>query len=44
MIYEKQLDFSTALQKAKEYLEIFPEDGNMEREMKFLQSRVGTTQ
>ena len=25
-------------------LEIFPEDGNMEREMKFLQSRVGTTQ
>ena len=44
VIYEKQLDFSTALQKAKEYLEIFPEDGNMEREMKFLQSRVGTTQ
>lgn len=44
VVYEKQLDFATALQKAREYLEIFPEDEKVEREMKFLQTRVGTTQ
>lgn len=43
VIYEKQLDFSTALQKAREYLEIFPEDEEMTREMKFLESRTANT-
>lgn len=39
--YEKQLDFATALQKVKEYLEMFPEDEAAVREMKFLQTRTG---
>lgn len=40
VVYEKQLDFATALQKAREYLEIYPEDEEMSREMKFLESRI----
>lgn len=46
VIYEKQLDFGTALQKVREYLEFFPEDEEMAREKIFLESRVadGTAQ
>lgn len=40
VVYEKQLDFSTALQKAKEYLEIFPDDEAMKKELAFLKTRV----
>lgn len=39
--YEKQLDFATALQKAREYLEIYPDDEAIAKEMKFLQTRTG---
>ena len=28
VVYEKKLDFQTALQKAQEYLELYPEDKN----------------
>lgn len=41
VVYEKQLDFGTALQKAKEYLEMYPDDEAVSKEMKFLQTRVG---
>lgn len=40
VVYEKKLDFSTAMQKAKEYLEMFPEDRNAKRELAFLKTRV----
>lgn len=40
VVYEKQLDFATALQKAQEYLEMFPEDEAAAKEVKFLQTRV----
>lgn len=38
--YEKQLDFSTALQKAKEYREMFPDDKAIAKEIAFLKTRV----
>ena len=38
--YEKMLDFSTAKAKAQEYLEMFPDDENISRELVFLNSRV----
>ena len=38
--YEKMLDFSTAKTKAQEYLEMFPDDENISRELVFLNSRV----
>lgn len=38
--YEKKLDFATALTKAREYLEMFPDDESVQREIVFLQSRV----
>ncbi len=41
VVYEKQLDFPKALEKAKEYLEMFPEDGAALKEVKFLQTRIG---
>lgn len=41
VVYEKQLDFGTALQKAKEYLEMYPDDEAVSKELKFLQTRVG---
>ena len=40
VIYEKMLDFRTAFQKAAEYLEMFPDDAEMARELTFLRSRV----
>ena len=40
VIYERMLDFPTALAKAQEYMEIFPDDTRMEREVTFLRSRV----
>ncbi|MDO4340818.1 MAG: tetratricopeptide repeat protein [Eubacteriales bacterium] len=42
--YEKQLDFSTALQKTREYLEFFPDDTAAAKELAFLKSRVENTQ
>lgn len=39
--YEKQLDFTTALTKAQEYVEIFPDDEEAAKELVFLQSRAG---
>lgn len=38
--YERQLDFSTAFSKAKEYLKVFPGDQAVEKERAFLKSRV----
>lgn len=38
--YEKQLDFSTALEKAKEYLKMFPDDKKISKEIAFLKTRV----
>lgn len=40
VVYEKMLDFSTALQKAKEYLEMFPEDEAAAKELAFLKTRT----
>ena len=40
VVYEKKLDFSTALTKAREYLEMFPEDKAARKEKVFLESRV----
>lgn len=40
VVYEKQLDFATALRKAEEYLKIFPDDSVMEKELAFLKTRV----
>ena len=40
VIYERQLDFATAMQKATEYMEAFPDDEEMGRELVFLKSRV----
>lgn len=41
VVYEKQLDFSTALSKAEEYVSMFPDDENASREVTFLKSRTG---
>ncbi len=41
VVYEKQLDFAKALEKAKKYLEMFPEDEAALKEVKFLQTRIG---
>lgn len=38
--YERKLDFATALTKAREYLEMFPDDETVQKEIIFLQSRV----
>lgn len=38
--YEKKLDFSTALQKAQEYLAMFPDDAAAAKELAFLKTRV----
>lgn len=42
VVYERQLDFVTAQQKAREYLEMFPEDETAARELAFLKTRTGT--
>ena len=39
-VYEKKLDFQTALQKAQEYLELYPEDKTVKKELAFLKTRV----
>lgn len=41
VVYEKQLDFSTALTKVQEYVEMFPDDADAAKELTFLQSRAG---
>lgn len=41
VVYEKKLDFSTALSKAQEYVQTFKDDGAAAKELTFLQSRVG---
>lgn len=39
-VYEKKLDFETALQKTREYLELYPEDKTAKKELAFLKTRV----
>ena len=41
VVYEKKLDFATALSKIQEYLKMFPDDENASKELIFLQSRNG---
>lgn len=41
VIYERQLDFTTARQKAQEYAQMFPEDAQAARELTFLRTRTG---
>lgn len=41
IVYEKKLDFSTALSKAQEYVQTFKDDDAAAKELTFLQSRVG---
>lgn len=40
VVYEKKLDFATALQKAQAYLEMYPGDAAAEKELAFLKTRV----
>ena len=40
VVYEKKLDFSTALSKAQEYVQTFKDDDAAAKELTFLQSRV----
>lgn len=40
VVYEKKLDFTTALQKAQAYMEMFPDDKTVKKEMTFLKTRV----
>lgn len=42
--YEKLLDFSSAKQKAQEYLEMFPDDEAVQKELAFLKTRTETTE
>lgn len=39
VIYEKQQDYSTAYEKAKAFVEIYPDDEEGKKEMEFLESR-----
>ena len=41
VVYEKKLDFSTALSKPQEYVQTFTDDEAAAKELTFLQSRVG---
>ena len=41
VVYEKKLDFSTALSKMQEYIKMFPDDKKAAKELIFLQSRNG---
>ena len=41
VVYEKQMDFATALSKAQTYVETFKDDQAAARELVFLQSRTG---
>ena len=40
VVYEKKLDFATALQKAEEYMNMYPEDKTAKKELAFLKTRV----
>ena len=40
VIYEKKLDFASALRSGEEYLSLFPDDEEAAREVAFLRSRV----
>lgn len=42
VVYEKKLDFTTALQKAEEYLNMYPDDKTAKKELAFLKTRVGS--
>lgn len=42
-VYEKKLDFETALQKTNEYLELYPDDKTAKKEQAFLETRVSKT-
>ncbi len=39
VVYERQLDFASARQKAQEYITLFPDDAQVKRELSFLNSR-----
>ena len=41
VVYEKKLDFATALSKMQEYVKMFPDDENAQKELTFLKSRNG---
>ena len=41
VVYEKKLDFSTAMEKAREYVEMYPDDRSAAKELAFLQTRTG---
>ena len=40
--YEKKLDFATALTKAQEYVDMFPEDSAAKKELAFLKTRTSS--
>ena len=40
VVYEKKLDFTTALQKAEEYVKMYPDDKTARKELAFLKTRV----
>lgn len=40
VVYEKKLDFATALSKAEQYVNMFPDDQKAAKELTFLQSRT----
>ena len=40
--YEKKLDFATALTKAQEYVDMFPEDFAAKKELAFLKTRTSS--
>lgn len=42
VVYERQLDFATAQQKAEKYLEYFPDDETVKRELTFIKTRTGS--
>lgn len=39
--YEKKLDFATALSRAQEYVKMYPDDKEIQKELTFLLSRTG---
>ena len=41
VVYERQRDFATALEKAENYMNLFPDDKVIRREIVFLESRTG---
>ena len=43
IVYEKKLDFPTALEKAKAFAESYPQNTDAARELKFLQNRTKAT-